>query len=67
MPEGLDVVYFRSESNLNAQLVAAALQDLEQTKARNAGKTVAVNGNFFVAMNDIDIVPCLEVSRDLVM
>src|SRR6476660_3813409 len=48
----------------NAELFTPRLQDVEQTKARNAGKAVPVNGNLFAAMNDIDIVPRLKVSSD---
>src|SRR6266550_8201824 len=53
--------------NADAELFTLCLQDVEQTKAGDAGKTVAVNRNLLIAMNDVDVVPGFKVASDLSM
>src|SRR5207248_4471326 len=55
------------KSDFNAELFTSCLQNVEQTKAGDAGKTVAVNRNLPIAMNDVDVVPGFKVASDLSM
>src|SRR6266550_9638943 len=55
------------KSDFNAELFTSCLQDVEQTQAGDAGKTVAVNRNLLIAMNDVDVVPGFKVASDLSM
>jgi len=47
------------------QFLGASLENFEQLQACNAGEAVAVYRDFGIAMNDVDVVPCFELFRDL--
>jgi hypothetical protein len=50
--------------DLNAKLFTSPLQDLQQPNSRDAGKTVAVDRNLFLTIDDIDVVPRFKIARD---
>src|SRR2546427_1606828 len=65
--ERIDVRDLSSKLDLNAEVFAAPLQNLEQAKAGNAGEAVAMNRDFLIAVDDVNIVPGFEVARDFSM
>ena len=62
---GVNVGNFSSEAQLNAELLATLLENLQELETRNAGEAVAVNGNLFRTMDNINIVPGRKRARYL--
>ena len=48
-------------------MFAASLQNFEKLKTSDTGKAVAMDGNLFLSMNDVDIVPGRKRARYLGM
>src|SRR5260221_13761115 len=59
--QGLKIVDFSSKPDFDAKLFTTVLENLQQAQTRDPGKAVAANGDFFAAMNDVDIVPGCKV------
>src|SRR5215469_1885155 len=61
------VVYLVSEFQRDQELAAAALQDMQQAFARNAGNHMAPATYFLAAIVDVDVIPDHEVIGDLLV
>src|SRR5690349_5626609 len=64
-PQRIHIVNFAAKIDLDAQLFSAALKNLQQLEPRDAGEAVAVNRDLRITMNDVDVVPRLELFRNL--
>ena len=67
LSQRLEVLDLGSVTNLNVQLFGASLKYFQQSQPGDAGKTVAVNRDLLVAMNNIDVVPRFKLPRNLRM
>ncbi len=52
------------EPEIDAQLEASPLQDLQECQPRDTGEPVAADRHSPAAMDDVDVVPCLACRRD---
>jgi hypothetical protein len=64
-PQRIHIVNFTAKIDLDAQLFSAALENLQQLQPRDAGEAVTVNRDLRITMNNVDVVPCLELFRNL--
>src|SRR5687767_6120287 len=63
----LKILYLSSVVDLNAEPLCSSLEYLQQLQSRDSRKTIPVNGNLFVATNNVDVVPRLKLARNLGM
>src|SRR6202035_1573192 len=60
--EGLDALDRSFEAQVHAQLLAAALQDVEELDPRHPREVVAANAHLLAAMDDVDVVPAHQAA-----
>ncbi len=63
--ELIQVGYVRVEPNIDAEIGATLLQDIQKRKSRDTGKIISANGDLLGFVNDVDVVPPLTSTRDL--
>src|SRR6185437_5450235 len=65
--ESLFVAHVLLEHELDAERLAARLQDVEQMLAADAGKAMAAGGDGAALEMDVDVVPAVERAGDLLV
>ena len=63
--ELIQVSYVRVEPNIDAEIGASLLQDIQKRKSRDTGKIISANGDLLGFVDDIDVVPPLTSTGDL--